>query len=204
MKRSTHLMFHYANRGWDADNRTSMNDARIALCIESGVALEDIDPTTGHDWSRRAYDNVRASWVSIVKYHGLTDGYLQTGLRQAFAVWAERRPAFAEGDDWEAAAVDAHRAYWEGEVGRLCSASGCVVCYPLSAEDVAILAVLAAGDALTSVQHFAKGQEVTDELTGTPGIVAEDDGGATVNVSWEPNEHGGYVSDHPRHLVALT
>lgn len=147
MKRSTHLMFHYASRTWDVDNRTSMNDARIALCIESGVALEDIDPTTGHDWSRRAYGSVRASWVSTVKYHGLTDGYLQPDLRDAFAKWAERRPEFAAGDDWEAAAVAAHRAYWDGEVGRLCNAHGCVSCYPLSAEHLAMLAEIEAMDA---------------------------------------------------------
>jgi hypothetical protein len=129
------------------DKVTSMHDARIALCIERGVALDDIDPTTGHDWSRRAYDNVRASWVRTVKDHGLTDGYLQTDLRDAFAKWAQRRPEFAAGDDWEAAAVAAHRAYWDGEVGRLCSASGCVSCYPLPAEHLAMLAEIAASDA---------------------------------------------------------
>ncbi|MFD0393400.1 hypothetical protein ACFQ3Z_16340 [Streptomyces nogalater] len=147
MKRSTLLMFHYANHSRDIDNRTSMADARTALCIESGVALEDIDPATGHDWSRRAYDNVRASWVSTVKYHGLTDGYLQAGLREAFGRWAERRPEFTEGDDWETAAEVAHRTYWDDEVGHLCNASGCVACYPLAAEDLAIPAEIAALDA---------------------------------------------------------
>lgn len=147
MKRSTHLMYHYAGRTWEADNRTSMADARTALCIESGVDLDDIDPSTGHDWSRRAYDDVRASWVSVVKYHGLTDGYLQTGIREAFAKWAQRRPEFAAGDDWETAAVMAHEAYWGGEVGRLCNASGCVACRPLSVEDVALIAALVAGRA---------------------------------------------------------
>jgi hypothetical protein len=137
-------MFHYANRSWDIDNRTSMNDARIALCIERGVALEDIDPTTGHDWSRRGYDHVRASWVSTVKYHGLTDGYLQADLRDAYARWAERRPEFAAGDDWEAAADAAHRAYWDGETGRLCGVDGCVSCYPLPAEHLAMLAEIEA------------------------------------------------------------
>jgi hypothetical protein len=146
MKRSAALMFRIAG-SYDPDKRTSMNDARIALCIERGVALEDIDPTTGHDWSRRAYDNVRASWVSTVKYHGLTDGYLQTDLRDAFAKWAARRPEFAVGDDWEAAAVAAHRAYWDGEVGRLCNAHGCVSCCPLSEEHLAMLAEIAAEDA---------------------------------------------------------
>ncbi|RPE39790.1 hypothetical protein EDD90_2808 [Streptomyces sp. Ag109_O5-1] len=144
MKRSTLLMYHYAGHTWDIDNRTSMADARTALCIESDVALEDIDPTTGHGWSRRGYDSVRASWVSTVKYHGLTDGYIQRDLREAFAKWAERRPDFVEGDDWEAAAVAAHRTYWGDEVGRLCNASGCVVCRPLPPEALALIAELEA------------------------------------------------------------
>jgi hypothetical protein len=139
-------MFRIASSS-DPDKRTSMADARAALCIESGVDLEDVDPTTGHDWSRRAYDSVRASWISTVKYHGLTDGYLQADLRRVFARWAERRPDFTAGDDWEAAAEAAHRAYWDGEVGRLCNASGCVSCYPLPPEDLAVLSEIAALDA---------------------------------------------------------
>ncbi|MHB9861928.1 hypothetical protein [Streptomyces sp. YIM S03343] len=49
--------------------------------------------------------------------------------------------------------------------------------------------------------RFTEGQEVIEVTTGTAGIVAKDDGGATVTVSWEPNEHGGYINNHPRHLV---
>lgn len=32
-----------------ADQVTSMNDARTALCLAMGVPVEWIDPTTGHD-----------------------------------------------------------------------------------------------------------------------------------------------------------
>jgi hypothetical protein len=49
---------------------------------------------------------------------------------------------------------------------------------------------------------YAKGQEVVDVITGTVGVVNADDGGETVSVSWEPNEHGGYICDHPRLMVA--
>lgn len=49
---------------------------------------------------------------------------------------------------------------------------------------------------------YTQGQRVTDGITGSQGTVNADEGGATVNVSWDPNEHGGYISDHPRDLVA--
>ena len=48
---------------------------------------------------------------------------------------------------------------------------------------------------------FSQGQEVVDVITGTRGTVNADQGGATVNVSWEPNSHGGFINDHPRFLV---
>lgn len=48
---------------------------------------------------------------------------------------------------------------------------------------------------------FIQGQPVIDAITETPGIVNVDEGGSTVNVSWEPNENGGYINDHPRALV---
>lgn len=35
-----------------ADLRTSMNDARTALCIAMGVPLDLIHPASGHDLSR--------------------------------------------------------------------------------------------------------------------------------------------------------
>jgi len=135
MKRSTFLIMRYANCHGMADNRTSMADARTALCIESGTALEDIDPSSGHDYSRRSYDSVRASWVNLVKYHGLSEFYTRPDLARAFAKWAERRPEFTDGDDWEAAAIDAHRAYWDGEVGRPCNSGTCIVHHVPPADD---------------------------------------------------------------------
>ncbi|MFG3287312.1 hypothetical protein ACGF3G_00620 [Streptomyces sp. NPDC048179] len=49
--------------------------------------------------------------------------------------------------------------------------------------------------------QYTAGQEVTDLVTGSTGIVNADNGGDTVNVSWEPNEHGGYIDDHARNLL---
>jgi hypothetical protein len=48
---------------------------------------------------------------------------------------------------------------------------------------------------------YTKGQRVEDMVTGSHGTVNADEGGATVNVSWDPNEHGGYIADHPREAV---
>lgn len=100
------LIRHHANnntRDTDpairADARTSMADARTALCLASGVALEDIDPSSGYDYSAAAYEDVRASWRWHVGQHGLTD-WTAERLAQVYAKWAARRPDLAVGDDW--------------------------------------------------------------------------------------------------------
>lgn len=82
-----------------ADSRTSMNDARAALCIAGGVSLDEIDPSSGHDLSRRAYEHVRDSWRWFASHHGLSD-YTRPLLERAIAYWVARRPDLAEGDDW--------------------------------------------------------------------------------------------------------
>lgn len=88
-----------------ADNRTAMCDARAALCIALGVPLEEIDPSSGHDLTRRAYEDVRASWRWNAEMHGLTgDGQLTDWFAgaygEALAWWSARRAQFAAGDDW--------------------------------------------------------------------------------------------------------
>lgn len=83
----------------DADMRTSMDDARTALCIARGVDLNDIDPATGHDYSRRAYESVRQSWLDLITTHGLTE-HIEQQVREVRAMWAERRPEWVEGDPW--------------------------------------------------------------------------------------------------------
>lgn len=88
-----------------ADNRTAMCDARAALCIALGVPLDEIDPSSGHDLTRRAYESVRASWRWNAGMHGLDeDGGLTDWFArvhdEALAWWAARRPEFTDGDDW--------------------------------------------------------------------------------------------------------
>lgn len=83
-----------------ADNRTSMCDARIALCIALGVLDEDIDPASGYNLSRAAYERARASWRRHVEMHGFSEQYDRPRYEAAFGSWAARRPQFTNGDDW--------------------------------------------------------------------------------------------------------
>ncbi|MDT0381378.1 hypothetical protein RM572_21710 [Streptomyces sp. DSM 42041] len=85
------------------DARTSMDDARIALCVARGVPLEDIDPSQGYDLTRRAYESVRDTWIGEVRRKGLSE-YTRPWFEAALAYWREHRPEFVEGDDWLAAA----------------------------------------------------------------------------------------------------
>jgi len=109
----------------DPDQRTSMADARIAYCLARGVDMDDIDPASGYDRSRRAYESVRASWVWNIKQHGFS-GFYGDGDRitTAYANWVAHRPDFTTGDDWLADAEKAHRAYWEQD-GRSCTNAHC-------------------------------------------------------------------------------
>jgi hypothetical protein len=102
------------------EQRTSMNDARMALCIAMGVDLEDIDPSTGHDISRASYESSRASWVRHVAQFGWSDFYDGPVLAEAVERWTARRPQFTAGDDWRAACIEAHR-------GRACRRETCDV-----------------------------------------------------------------------------
>lgn len=118
------LVRYYADHHDDPDNRTSMADARIALCVARGVDLGDIDPATGYDCSRAAYDESRRSWVLHVKEWGLSEVYDRPHLDRAIANWTHRRPEFIAGDDWLTAATVAHHAYRE-EKGTPCPRESC-------------------------------------------------------------------------------
>lgn len=82
------------------EQRTSINDARIALCIAAGVDLDDIDPTSGSSLTRQAYEAVRHSWRWNIQMHGWNEWY-ERNLNESLAWWRERRPEFVEGDDWD-------------------------------------------------------------------------------------------------------
>lgn len=81
------------------EQRTSMNDVRTALCIALGRDLDDIDATSGHDYSREAYEHVRGSWRWNIQMHGWND-WFERGINEALANWRARRPEFVDGDDW--------------------------------------------------------------------------------------------------------
>jgi hypothetical protein len=83
----------------DVDHRTSMSDARIALCAARGVALDDIDPTTGHDISRPAYERSRSEWRRHIEQQGW-DVYTAAQYAEVRARWEARRPEWVADDDW--------------------------------------------------------------------------------------------------------
>lgn len=82
------------------EQRTSVNDARIALCIAAGVELDDIDPASGSALTRQAYENFRHSWRWNIQMHGWNEWY-ERNLNESLAWWRERRPSFVAGDDWD-------------------------------------------------------------------------------------------------------
>lgn len=90
------------------EQRTSMNDARIALCVAMGVDLEHIDPSSGHSISRAAYGHSRDSWVRHIAEWGWNDLDDGPALAEVMERWTARRPQFTAGDDWKAAGLAVH------------------------------------------------------------------------------------------------
>ena len=86
--------------------------------------MDDIDPSSGYNYSPAAYDSCRRSWVSNIAVHGFSGIYDGPGLTRALANWTEHRPEFTAGDDWFADAEKAHLAYWE-RIGLPCNRSSC-------------------------------------------------------------------------------
>lgn len=107
-----------------ADRRTSLMDARIALCVATGNSLDDIDPSSGNSMSPNSYEATRHSWISLIKFHGFNNEYDQPPLDEALAWWTERCPQYLNEDDWLAAGMVAHVEYWQG-VGHGCGAPYC-------------------------------------------------------------------------------
>uniref|UniRef100_UPI003F491FA7 hypothetical protein n=1 Tax=Nonomuraea sp. CA-251285 TaxID=3240002 RepID=UPI003F491FA7 len=95
-----HFAIHPSVKSVSADDRrTSMADARIALCLAQGVAPEDIDPASGYDYSAEAYARVRESWRNLARQHGFSRFYDGPHYERAIAAWRARRPDLVV-DNW--------------------------------------------------------------------------------------------------------
>ncbi|WP_143660019.1 hypothetical protein [Streptomyces sp. WZ.A104] len=107
-----------------------MADARAGICTASGVAIDDIDPATGYDHSRRGYERVRASWVDLICQHGANEFHEIRDIAEVRSYWSEKRPEFTDGDDWLTEAFEAHRQFI-AELGRPCRRSTCDIHFPV-------------------------------------------------------------------------
>lgn len=105
------------------DARTTLADARAALCLACGVPPGFISPL-GYDHTDRGYAAVRASWVHHIEGFGFRlpvgDDPAFADVTAAHAVWAEARPDLAVGDDWLAAGWEAHERRYPDGCGQPC------------------------------------------------------------------------------------
>lgn len=79
-----------------ADARTSLADARAALCLAVGVADEDIT-SLGYHVGRAAYERSRASWQLLYRDDPSDWVLKHAGISRAN--WLHRRPEWD--DDWD-------------------------------------------------------------------------------------------------------
>lgn len=106
------------------EQRTDMDDARIALCVAIGVDLDDINPSSGHNMSRRSYESSRRSWIDHIAMFGYSEFYDGPHLAKALDDWTAWNPQYTDGDDWLKAGSEAHHAR-QADIGRLCDRSSC-------------------------------------------------------------------------------
>lgn len=85
------------------DMATSRADARIALCIASGIPLEDIDASLGYNRSETSYHDIRGQHVARLREDADNPWYIRDA-EAAYASWKRMRPDLTEGDDWFAMA----------------------------------------------------------------------------------------------------
>lgn len=74
-------------------------ELRREVCLARGVLPDDIDPGTGHEISRRAYEQVRREWRDLAAGRPL-EGHALRGYQAARAYWQQRLPEWTDGDDW--------------------------------------------------------------------------------------------------------
>lgn len=95
MTRAAMAMFSLAENA--PDRRTTLADLRIALCLEIGVAIEDIAPASGHNISRRSYENIRAQWQDVMACDPDSE-WCRRSYDQVRRTWLRHRPEWT--DDW--------------------------------------------------------------------------------------------------------
>lgn len=97
--RLTRLPARLADPVAEANRRTSAADARTALCLARGTAVDDIDPASGMDTSHDAYQRTRAAWVQHLAAAGPTWHVVQA-CRRAGDRWRQLRPQWAAELPW--------------------------------------------------------------------------------------------------------
>lgn len=78
------------------DRVTSLSDCRAAVCLARGVSVDDMDPSSGHDISDRAYRVARDSWAPLAA----KGSYRHGDYERALSYWSKRRPELVA--DWPA------------------------------------------------------------------------------------------------------
>lgn len=82
-----------------SDSEEERNQLRRELCLAMGIHPDDIDPNTGHNISRAAYERVRAEWRDLYAKNRGSDR-TKTNLRLARHQWETRRPEWTREDPW--------------------------------------------------------------------------------------------------------
>ena len=84
----------------DPDRYAVLADLRTASCLADGVPLEDIHPSSGHEFTKRAYRNVWESWAHHIEAHSPLGDYALAGYHEAYAIWARNRPEYLVDQPW--------------------------------------------------------------------------------------------------------
>ena len=84
------------------DRWATLADCRTALVLAHGVDVADIDATTGHDLTRRAYEHARDSWLRLIADDGGWTWWTAEHCAAAGANWARKRPQYVADLPWPA------------------------------------------------------------------------------------------------------
>lgn len=87
------------------DRRTSLADARVALCLARGVDVDDIHPASGHNLSFAAYERSRQSWLTLIADNGGWTDWTRARCAEAGERWRRRRPEYLDKLPWPGGAA---------------------------------------------------------------------------------------------------